>query len=31
MDFNLMVEVTPLLIKAAWVTIDISALSLIHI
>lgn len=25
MDFNLMVEVTPLLIKAAWVTIDVSA------
>lgn len=25
MDFNLMVEVTPLMLKAAWVTIDISA------
>lgn len=25
MDFNLMVEVTPLLIEAAWVTIDVSA------
>jgi polar amino acid transport system permease protein len=28
MDFNLMVEITPLLIKAAWITIDISARSL---
>ncbi|MCM0611255.1 amino acid ABC transporter permease [Marinobacter sediminum] len=28
MDFNLMVEVTPLLIKAAWVTIDVSARSM---
>ncbi|EAR08160.1 amino acid ABC transporter permease [Reinekea blandensis] len=28
MDFNLMVDVTPLLLKAAWVTIDVSARSL---
>lgn len=28
MDFNLMIEVTPLLIKAAWVTIDISVRAL---
>lgn len=25
MDFNLMVDITPLLIRAAWVTVDISA------
>ncbi|MCK2183609.1 amino acid ABC transporter permease [Halomonas getboli] len=28
MDFNLMIEITPLLIKAAWVTVDISARAL---
>ncbi|PJE55490.1 amino acid ABC transporter permease [Marinomonas polaris] len=28
MDFNLMIEVTPLLVKAAWITIDISIRSL---
>lgn len=28
MDFNLMIEITPLLVKAAWVTIDISARAL---
>ncbi|WP_409522964.1 amino acid ABC transporter permease [Nitrincola sp. MINF-07-Sa-05] len=29
MDFNLMADVTPLLIKAAWVTIDISARAIV--
>ncbi|MBB3140185.1 amino acid ABC transporter permease [Halomonas organivorans] len=28
MDFNLMIEITPLLVKAAWVTVDISARAL---
>ncbi|NWN82388.1 MAG: amino acid ABC transporter permease [Halomonas sp.] len=28
MDFNLMIDITPLLIKAAWVTVDISARAL---
>jgi len=28
MDFNLMIEITPLLVKAAWITIDISIRSL---
>ncbi|MCE0733258.1 amino acid ABC transporter permease [Halomonas sp. G15] len=28
MDFNLMIDITPLLVKAAWVTVDISARAL---